>query len=167
MKTETKSENGRPDPTVQGKDRETAGTESVLKVEKPCIRMHDVAVCISRKGYLCLLHGSGCEPCDRDGNLLQVKTLADCARCLDVSKCDAHITGGTVKQCAPIVNDATMEDLLDIQREDRADRVRADKEDEEPIIDAETCNAALNLRRMANQIEPGFNPREWLAARGL
>jgi hypothetical protein len=35
------------------------------------------------------------------------------------------------------------------------------------LIDAETANAALNLRRMADAIEPGFNPREWLAARGL
>jgi hypothetical protein len=126
MKTETQKTNGRPDPTVQGKDRETAGTESVLKVEKPCIRMHDVSVCISRKGYLCLLQGP-CEPCDRDGNIMQ----------------------------------RDIEELENIAREDRADRVRAD------IIDAETCNAALNLRRMADQIEPGFNPREWLEARGL
>jgi hypothetical protein len=68
MLTETKKTNGRPDPTVQGKDRETAGTESVLKDEKPCTRMQDVSVCISRKGYLCLLSGP-CEPCDWNGNV--------------------------------------------------------------------------------------------------
>jgi hypothetical protein len=32
----------------------------------------------------------------------EVKTLRDCAACPDVSRCDAHITGGTHRQCAPI-----------------------------------------------------------------
>jgi len=69
MITETKIEDGNP------KDGETAGTESVLKDEKPCTRMHDIAVCISRKGYLCLLQGP-CEPCDRDGNIQQREIAA-------------------------------------------------------------------------------------------
>ena len=35
------------------------------------------------------------------------------------------------------------------------------------LIDSELCNAALWLREMAEAIEPGFNPAEWLAERGL
>jgi hypothetical protein len=122
MKTETQKTNGRPDPGLQTKDRETAGTESVLKVEKPCMRMQDVAVCISRKGYLCLLSGP-CEPCDWDGNVY------------------------------PVIDASDLEELQNIQREDRADRVRADKEDEEPIIDAETQQAAMGIRGAAAAIQ--------------
>jgi hypothetical protein len=36
-----------------------------------------------------------------------------------------------------------------------------------PLIDAETCNAALSPRTMADKIEPGFDARAWLEARGL
>ena len=30
------------------------------------------------------------------------KTLRDCAQCKDLIHCQAHITGGNIKQCAPI-----------------------------------------------------------------
>ena len=36
-----------------------------------------------------------------------------------------------------------------------------------PLIDAETANAALRLSELAEAIEPGFNPRQWLEERGL
>ena len=40
------------------------------------------------------------------------KTLEDCARCSDLTKCEAHITGGTIKQCAPIIDaEKTNDDL--------------------------------------------------------
>jgi hypothetical protein len=42
-------------------------------------------------------------------------------------------------------NPVLIEELLSIQREDRADRVRADKQDEEPVIDAEESNRALQV----------------------
>ena len=126
MKTETKSECGSPDPTVQGKDGETAGTES-------------------EHGKLIV--------CPPDA------ALRDCAGCRIMAECKADIRAYQAQK--------SMEDLLDIQREDRADRIRADKENEEPIIDAETCNAALSLRAMADAIEPGFDARAWLEARGL
>jgi len=35
------------------------------------------------------------------------------------------------------------------------------------LIDADLCNAALNMRRTAEAIEPGFNPEAWLQERGL
>ena len=31
-------------------------------------------------------------------------SLVDCAGCADLTKCGAHITGGPVKQCAPIID---------------------------------------------------------------
>ena len=35
------------------------------------------------------------------------------------------------------------------------------------LIDAETCNAALQLRAMADKLEPGFDARKYLEERGL
>lgn len=110
MITETKNPSGSPDPALQGEDGESAGTESILKDEKPCIRMHDITICISRKGYLCL-HDGPCQPVDQDGNIIGLDREA----------------------------------INDIIREDRADRIRADKLDEESIIDADQMN--LELRR--------------------
>ena len=63
--------------------------------------------------------------------------------------------------------DWNREELLAIQREDRADRVRADKENEEPIIDSDTMDAVIHLGGKAEALEPGFDARTWLEARGL
>jgi len=35
------------------------------------------------------------------------------------------------------------------------------------LIDSDLCNAALQLRDLAEAIEPGFNPEAWLQERGL
>jgi len=35
------------------------------------------------------------------------------------------------------------------------------------LIDSDLANAALQLRAMAEAIEPGFNPEQWLQERGL
>jgi hypothetical protein len=75
-----------------------------IRCTEPHISICPYPDCISRVNGRCL-HDGLCEPCDRDGNLVQVfKTLADCAECRAVTKCDAHITGGTYRQCAPIID---------------------------------------------------------------
>ena len=151
MKTETKSESGSPDPTVQGKDGETAGTESEQNVKNVCpgcgspkLRFGSRDPC-EGDYYWCNVCGFGpilfplyhampvasipneqpCPQClkgtmflavEDDGSLwyvcnnkccmyeIEVKTLTDCARCPDLTKCGAHITGGTVQQCAEIID---------------------------------------------------------------
>ena len=88
METETKkSESGSPDPSLEARDGKTAGTESILRDEKPCSRMHDMAgiLCISRNGRMCL-HDGPCEPCDREGNVRKeiaaIPNEKPCPRCL-------------------------------------------------------------------------------------
>ena len=124
--TTTKNENGSPDPSLEAKDGETAGTESE-----------------HRKLIVC--------PPDA--------ALRDCVGCRIMAACKADIRAYQAQE--------TMEDLLDIQREDRADRVRADKENEEPIIDSDTIDAVIHLGGRAEALEPGFDARAWLGARGL
>jgi len=75
---------------------------------------------------------------------MTTKTLSDCARCPVLRICTAHITDGTWDH-----------------------RKGADPCRVNPLIDAETANAALRLRQLAGQIEPGFNPEKWLEERGL
>ena len=77
---------------------------------------------------------------------MTVKTLADCAGCGVVSLCDAHVSNGEWKHRKGV-------DPCEVRLS--------------PLIDAELANKALDLRRQAEAIEPGFNAEEWLRERGL
>ena len=107
-------------------------------------------LCISRNGRVCL-HNGPCEPCDREGNVRKITAIPNeqpCPRCLKGTMFLAVEDDGTLWY---VCNN------------------KCCKHDQEAhgIIDAETANAALNLRRMADAIEPGFDARAWLEARGL
>jgi len=144
METTTKIHNGSPDPSLQTKDGETAGTESEhgkLIVCPPDAALRDCAGCRimaackadirayqAQKTDKTLAEIPNEKPCQQclkgtmflavedDGSLwyvcnnkccmheIEVKTLTDCARCPDLTKCGAHITGGTVQQCAEIID---------------------------------------------------------------
>ena len=161
MKTETKSESGSPDPGLQTKDGKTAGTESEQNVKNVCPGCGSPVLRFGSRDpcegdyYWCNVCGFGpiLFPLYHAMPVASIPNEQPCPQCLK----------GTM--FLAVEDDGSLWYVCNNKYCKHDEEIPGSKK--MPVIDAETANAALQLRAMADAIEPGFNARTWLEARGL